>query len=111
MVNMLQHLRIERQTMTKHPLIADTNKQYVKRGQHLIKELELELTVEQMIGACLFNRAKYYSRDKGTDHADTIKAEAYERYLVVLETCSYNARPVKLVSEYFKDAGKEFSYD
>ena len=97
----------------RHPLINPRQKHYSQDGKSAIKELEQLLTVDQMIGFCKASIFKYEFRKdlKGQKDSDLVKIETYKNYLKVLETCSYSARSVKLVNEYFLDAKLEFEYE
>ena len=96
----------------RHPLLNKSSTHYSQDGKSAIKELEKLLSVDQMIGFCRASIFKYEFRKdlKGQKDSDLVKIETYKNYLTVLETCSYSARSVKLVSEYFSDAKLEFEY-
>ena len=97
----------------RHPLINTSSTHYSQDGKSAIKELEQLLSVDQMIGFARGNLYKYTFRmnHKGQADSDIAKIKTYRDYLAVLETCSYSARSVKLVSEYFLDAKLEFEYE
>jgi len=70
--------------LTKLPDGSLANSHYDKGKEPVIKQLEQQLTVIEMVGACKFNISKYIARDKGQDKSDTDKANKYLEYLVFL---------------------------
>ena len=69
--------------MKKHPLIDPGSPYYDANGEPTIFKLERELTVCEMIGACIFNIGKYKARlGKKDDPARELeKIGRYEVYL------------------------------
>jgi hypothetical protein len=71
----------------KHPLLNPNSKHYDDdNGKPTIIDLEQKLTLEQMIGACLFNIYKYEARKdkKGQRTSDEQKIITYRKYLEYL---------------------------
>jgi len=69
----------------KHPLLNENSIHYDTNDKPTIYEIEKELTIEEMIGACKFNIMKYRMRDKGQDVEDNEKITDYIAYRVFLE--------------------------
>jgi len=70
-----------------HPLIVEQSQGYYgSEKNQTIEEIEKELTIREMIGACKFNIKKYRKRagKKGSKEADLKKAEHYCDYLTFL---------------------------
>jgi len=64
-----------------HPLLTKgENKHYDTGKETAIEIAEKNLTVREMIGACVFNELKYSNRDKGQDESDKKKFEKYRAY-------------------------------
>lgn len=71
----------------QHPLINPESSHYESESKSAIEELEEQLSLSEMIGACKFNIFKYtYRQDKkGQKEADLKKIETYVNYLKFLE--------------------------
>jgi len=96
-----------------HPLITPGDNQHYNTrldGQNSILDLELELTVCQAIGACLWNIHKYSTRTKGQDDADSRKADKYKEYLVELDLLSIDGLGSCRVIKAWTYAGKQWKY-
>ncbi|MGW8169688.1 MAG: DUF3310 domain-containing protein [Sulfurovaceae bacterium] len=65
----------------KHPLLNPNAVQYQKNGKQTIEEIEKKMSLDHLIGACLFNINKYIGREKGQNDLDAEKVEDYQRYL------------------------------
>lgn len=72
----------------QHPLINPESSHYDDEKKTAIEELEEQLNLVEMMGACRFNIFKYkYRQDKkGQKQADLKKIETYENYLKFLES-------------------------
>ena len=79
----------------KHPLInQQVGKHYGDYKSNDIFEIEKELTVAEMIGACKFNILKYASRQdkKGQKESDLKKIKTYQDYLELLQSIDVKLR-------------------
>lgn len=96
-----------------HPLINPESKHYKQDGKQSIQDIEDELSVDEMIGACTFNIMKYTLRldTKGQKEADLKKIQTYQDYKDLLlnmrnnHNCGY-----LMVSFAYKFCGLEVSY-
>ena len=96
--------------MKLHPLLTkDQNHHYDEKGKSAIFNIEKELTVTEMIGACKFNIGKYIRRDKGQDIEDVKKANKYQDYLIELESIPKRLKDTT-VRRAWKNLKREWEY-
>jgi len=69
----------------RHPLLDPNSKHYDTGVHPTIYDIEKELNVIEMLGACRFNIMKYESREKGSNEADERKVGYYKAYVKLLE--------------------------
>lgn len=95
-----------------HPLINAASTHYDTDKRSAIEELEEELTVAEMIGACKFNIFKYEFRQdaKGQKEADIKKIETYKNYLRLLEYLDLISSDLFTVAEAMKADGLKYRY-
>ena len=94
-----------------HLLINKKSSHYDNGDKTTIEQIESVLTVEQMIGACIFNIMKYQDRkDHKEQHdSDIEKIKSYDRYKYMLECLDVRFKDV-IVSDVYKRLGIEWSY-
>jgi len=96
-----------------HPLINPESTHYKQAGRQSIQDIEEEISVDEMIGACTFNIMKYTLRldTKGQKEKDLKKIETYQNYKNLLldmrnkHDCGY-----LMVCFAYKFCGVEVSY-
>ena len=82
-----------------HPLINKDSAHYRKDGRETILDIEDDLTICELIGACKFNIRKYRLREKGQNELDEIKIKTYADYMFVLADLKQKAEEKCLDTE------------
>lgn len=99
--------------MKLHPLLnPDITHYNTTSGAIAIKELEKQLTVNQMIGWCKGNIFKYEFRKelKGKQEEDKTKIKTFKKYLAELEDMCYFSLNKFLVCDAILVSKREWAY-
>lgn len=96
----------------KHPLINKQAKHY-SGEREAIFQIEDEMSINGLIGACHYNMMKYDIRknSKGQLESDMIKIDDYKRYLEFLESFNVHYRDIVPASNVYRLLQIKFDED
>lgn len=98
--------------MKLHPLLNPNSTHYENEDKVAIQEMEKEMTVTEMIGACKANIFKYEFRkhNKGALEADEAKKKTNEAYMAVLKDMASLSLANQFVTDALKMTKREYAY-